>query len=128
MKLDHIALGTKAFEERSAFFTEVLGLNLLRTGVRYTTGTRISMLGTGESEFKIELIELAPSSDEAAGFMHLAFRVDNIDAAYSDLRSKGLTTILEPHDLKKANAVSALLTDASGLQIQIIQYNDITNV
>jgi catechol 2,3-dioxygenase-like lactoylglutathione lyase family enzyme len=122
VKLDHIALGTHNYDARSSFFLDTLGLTLLRTGVRYTTGTRIAMIGTSEQEPKIELVEQQPDSTEREGFLHVAFRVRDVEVAFADLTAKGLKTILEPHDLPKAQARSALLEDATGLQIQIIQY------
>ena len=115
--LDHIALGVVDFDGRCEFLTETMGLELRRTGTRYSTGTQIAFLA--DPVFKIELIE---TSDEEAGMLHLAFRVDDVEAEYENLLSKGLKPIREPHELAAAKAKTALLQAASGLNIQIIQY------
>lgn len=120
MKLDHFAYGVRDFAGRSAFFVDVLGLDVLRVGERHSTGTKIAMLADAGRDFKIELIEVSP--DEAEGFIHLALRVEDLDAAYAALLDKGLTAVRPPHDLPAAKARTALLADSSGLHIQIITY------
>lgn len=122
MKLDHFALGVRDFDERHTFFTAVLGLRSIRTGIRYSTGTRIAMLADDNKDFKVELIELGLDDSETTGLLHLAFRVDDLDTAYHALVNKGLHVLQEPHELKAAKAHSALLQDSSGLKIQLIQY------
>ncbi|MFO7320502.1 MAG: VOC family protein [Chloroflexota bacterium] len=120
MKIDHFAYGVKDFAERSAFFTDVLGLQLIRTGERHSTGTKIAMLADAGKNFKIELIEV--TSREEEGFKHLALRVEDVDATYSALLEKGLVSKRPPHDLPAAKARTALLEDSTGLNIQIIAY------
>lgn len=120
MKLDHFAYGVRDFEQRTAFFVDVLGLQLLRVGERHSTGTKIAMLADADRGNKIELIEVLP--DEAEGFLHLALRVDDVDAAYAALLDKGLVARRPPHDLTAAKARTALLEDSTGLSIQIIAY------
>lgn len=117
--VDHFALGVDDFEERCRFFTETLGMEMKRRSTRHSTGKQIAMLAFPDSEFKIELIETA--SDET-GFIHLAYRVDDLDAAYEKLSAAGLATLSEPHDLSAAKARTALMQDQTGLQIQIIEY------
>jgi catechol 2,3-dioxygenase-like lactoylglutathione lyase family enzyme len=117
--VDHFALGVDNFEERCRFFTQTLGMELRRRGTRHSTGMQIAMLALPGSDFKIELIETA--GDET-GFIHLAYRVDDLDAAYQKLVSEGLTTIREPHTLSAAKAKTALLQDKTGLKIQVIEY------
>lgn len=117
--LDHIALGVLDIDERIAFFTQVLGLELRRIGTRHSTGSRIAMLADPVSGFKIELIET--SADEQ-GLLHLAARVEDVESAYQELQAKGLRSVRGPHELAAAKAETALLEDASSLGIQIIRY------
>jgi catechol 2,3-dioxygenase-like lactoylglutathione lyase family enzyme len=120
MKLDHFAYGVHDFDARTAFFVDVLGLQLLRIGERHATGTKIAMLADEDRRNKIELIEVA--GDEPEGFIHMALRVEDVDAAYGALLEKGLISKRPPHDLTAAKARTALLEDSSGLSIQIIAY------
>lgn len=117
--VDHFALGVDDFEGRCRFFTQTLGMELKRRGTRHSTGKQIAMLAFPGSEFKIELIE---TSGEETGFIHLAYRVADLDAAYQKLLAEGLMTLREPHDLSAAKARTALLQDQTGLKIQIIEY------
>ena len=118
--LDHIALGAHDFAGRCDFFVKTLGFELRRVGKRFSTGTQIAMLFDVAGQAKVELIETQPH--ESAGLLHLAFRVDDVDAAYVALQARGLAAVREPHDLGAAKARTALLRDESGLDIQIIQY------
>jgi methylmalonyl-CoA/ethylmalonyl-CoA epimerase len=117
--LDHIALGVVDFDERVAFFTQVLGLELRRTGTRHSTGSRIAMLVDPASGFKIELIE---TSAEEQGLLHLAARVEDVATAYQEMQAKGLRAVRGPHELAAAKAETALLEDGTALGIQIIRY------
>jgi catechol 2,3-dioxygenase-like lactoylglutathione lyase family enzyme len=72
------------------------------------------------SNFKIALIETTTPEEE--GMLHLAFRVDDVDASYRELTDQGLAAVRAPHDLAAAKARTALLQHPSGLNIQIIQY------
>ena len=117
--LDHIALGVVDLDERIAFFTNVLGLELRRIGTRHSTGRRIAMLADPVSGFKIELIETTPDEQ---GFLHLAARVQDVQAAFEELQAKGLRPVRGPHELAAAKAETALLEDGTSLGIQIIRY------
>jgi hypothetical protein len=78
------------------------------------------MLGDPASPFKVELIETR--AGEPTGLLHLAVRVDDVEAEFLRLLAAGLQPVREPHDLPAARARTALLQAASGLQVQIIQY------
>jgi catechol 2,3-dioxygenase-like lactoylglutathione lyase family enzyme len=117
--MDHIALGAKSFDDRVAFFMGALGMKLKRTGVDYATGKRIALLADDKG-FKIELIE-APS--ESQTLRRVAFRVSDARFEYERLVTSGCVSIRPPHELAAAKAVTALVQDPSGLQIQVIQYD-----
>lgn len=116
--VDHIALGVKDLDEQIAFFKGTMGMKLRRMGTQYSTGARIALLGDAAG-FKIELIDTP--SDESA-LLHIAYRVDDVDAEYKTLLSSGCKSVRAPHDLSTAKARTALVKDRSGLQIQIIMY------
>lgn len=117
-QLDHVALGVHDLDERIAFLTGTLGMKLGRIGKHVKTGGRIAMIWD-LAGFKLELIELP---NDQPGFQHLAYRVEDVEAAHATLVERGCTTIRGPHEIGAAKATTALVEDPSGLQIQVIKY------
>jgi catechol 2,3-dioxygenase-like lactoylglutathione lyase family enzyme len=117
--IDHFALGVENIDERIQYFTRVMGLQLRRQGTRHSTGSRIALLVDLVSGFKIELIETSP---DERGLLHLAFRVDDLNAAYEELLQQGFNSIRGPHALTAAKAETALLEDPAAMQVQLIKY------
>jgi catechol 2,3-dioxygenase-like lactoylglutathione lyase family enzyme len=117
-QIDHVALGVHDLDERIAFLTGTLGMTLKRIGKYVRTGGRIAMIADAAG-FKLELIELP---DEAPGLQHIAYRVEDVDAAYAQLLEEGCSGIRGPHEIAAAKAQTALVEDKAGLQIQVIKY------
>ena len=90
--LDHVALAVADLDERIAFFTQQMGMNLRRMGKEISTGSRIAMLGDPASGFKLELIESADRS----GLQHIARRVDDVPTAFAQMVAAGLKPLREP--------------------------------
>lgn len=118
--LDHVALQVPDFDARVKMLVEACEMRVIRRGTRYGTGQRMAMLGDGTG-FKLELIE-APGIEEPT-FEHLAFEVADADQAFSTMVDRGWAPKREPHDLRKARARTALLTDGRGLDVQVIAYD-----
>ncbi len=59
---------------------------------------------------------------DAPGLLHVAYRVDDVEAEHRSLVAQGFRSLRGPHALAAAKATTALLEDPSGLQIQLIQY------
>ncbi|HHX63567.1 MAG TPA: VOC family protein [Chloroflexi bacterium] len=94
IKSHHIALRSTRFEETKAFYTEVLGLPI-RGQIPNSKIVFIDLGGT--------TIELIPTDAEAtdrpaAGFVHLAFQVYDVDATYNELVAKGVEFHVAPRD------------------------------
>ena len=117
-QLDHVALGVHDLDERIAFLTGTLGMTLKRIGKHVKTGGRIAMIAD-RNGFKLELIELP---NDEPGFQHLAYRVEDVEAAHASLVERGCKSIRGPHEIGAAKAVTALVEDPSGTQIQVIKY------
>ena len=116
--VDHVALGVRDMEERLAFLTGVLGMTIKRRGTHFKSGRPIVLVADANG-FKLELVEI--DADEPT-FMHLAYRVDDVAGDYERLLAQGCESIRGPHELKAARAETALVQDASKLQVQIIRY------
>jgi methylmalonyl-CoA/ethylmalonyl-CoA epimerase len=116
--IDHVALGFKDFDERLSFFTDTMAMKLKRIGTHVRTGRRIAFLAD-PSGLKIELVETA---EDGPSFLHLAYRVDDVEAEYNRLSAAGLRPKRGPHELAAAKATTALLEDGAGLEIQLVRY------
>ena len=94
MKIHHIAIICSNYEVSKKFYTEVLGLNILREVYREERQSYKLDLAIGE-HYVIELFSFPnpparPSRAESCGLRHLAFSVESIEDKRNELISKGL--------------------------------------
>ncbi|MHA4895245.1 SMU1112c/YaeR family gloxylase I-like metalloprotein [Pedobacter sp. PWIIR3] len=94
----HIAIICTDYEISKRFYTEVLGLEILREVYREERRSYKLDLSLNGS-YVIELFSfpdpaLRPSRPEAAGLRHLAFEVDNLDEVVNGLIGYGI--VAEP--------------------------------
>ena len=94
MKIHHIAIICSNYEVSKKFYTEVLGLNIIREVYREERQSYKLDLAIGE-HYVIELFSFPnpptrPSRPESCGLRHLAFSVDNVEEKRNELMSKGL--------------------------------------
>lgn len=100
-KLDHIGIAVEKLDDSLAIWEGTLGLVLHGTEEVVEQKVRTAFLPLGESE--IELLESTDAEGPIAkfiaakgqGIQHLAFRVDNIEAALEELKAKGVRLIDE---------------------------------
>ncbi|MCX8043185.1 MAG: methylmalonyl-CoA epimerase [Desulfobacterota bacterium] len=101
LKIDHLGIAVSSIDERKNFWTEVLGLTMTGTETVAEQKVTTAFLPVGDSE--IELLEsTAPDGPIAKfiekrgeGIQHIAFRVDDIEAALKELKAKGIPLIDE---------------------------------
>ena len=94
MRIHHIAVICSDYEVSKKFYTEVLGLQILREVYRPERKSYKLDLGIGD-EYVIELFSFPDpppraSQPESCGLRHLAFSVEEIAAKLSELTDKGL--------------------------------------
>ena len=94
MQIHHIAIICSNYEVSKKFYTEVLGLNIIREVYREERQSYKLDLAIGE-HYVIELFSFPnpptrPSRPESCGLRHLAFSVDNVEEKRNELMSKGL--------------------------------------
>lgn len=94
MKIHHIAIICSNYEVSKKFYTEVLGLNIIREVYREERQSYKLDLAIGE-HYVIELFSFPnpperPSRPEACGLRHLAFAVENVEEKRSELIQNGL--------------------------------------
>ncbi|WDF48499.1 VOC family protein [Chryseobacterium sp. KACC 21268] len=94
MKIHHIAIICSDYKVSKKFYTEVLGLNIIREVYREARQSYKLDLAIGE-HYVIELFSFPnpperPSRPESCGLRHLAFSVDNVQEKRNELVEKGL--------------------------------------
>ena len=94
MKIHHIAIICSDYQVSKKFYTEILGLQILREVYREERDSYKLDLGIGD-QYVIELFSFPnpparPSRPESCGLRHLAFSVENIEEKRNELTGKGL--------------------------------------
>lgn len=94
MKIHHIAIICSNYEISKKFYTEILGLKILREVYRAERQSYKLDLGI-EDQYVIELFSFPnpperPSRPESCGLRHLAFSVENLVEKRNELVSKNL--------------------------------------
>lgn len=93
-RIHHIAIICSDYDRSKQFYTEVLELEVLAEVYRQERKSHKLDLKVGDI-YQIELFSfpdtpLRPSRPEARGLRHLAFEVNDLDAAIEKLRQKGV--------------------------------------
>ena len=94
MKIHHLAIICSDYQVSKKFYTEILGLQILREVYRSERDSYKLDLGIGD-QYVIELFSFPnpparPSRPESCGLRHLAFSVENIEEKRNELTRKGL--------------------------------------
>lgn len=99
--IHHVALAVNNFEESYKFYTEGLGFTLYaKWGSPEKT---IALLDIGNGEY-IELFSNGTGKEEQdSRYIHLAFKVDDVEAAYN----KAIAAGGKPHILPKSVPVNS---------------------
>jgi glyoxylase I family protein len=95
-KIHHIALIVSDYEKSKYFYTEILGLEVLKETFRESRNSYKLDL-TLDGHYIIELFSFPdyvarPSYPEALGLRHLAFEVDDIEKSAIELQSQHIQT------------------------------------
>lgn len=94
MKIHHIAIICSDYQVSKKFYTEVLGLNIIREIYREERQSYKLDLAIGD-DYVIELFSFPsppkrPSRPESCGLRHLAFAVGNVEQKRAELLQKGI--------------------------------------
>ncbi len=101
LKIDHIGIAVNSIEDSLKFYENVLGLKSAGTEVVAEQKVRVAFLPTGDSE--VELLEATEEDSPIAkyiakngeGVQHIAYRVENIEAAIAEMKAQGMRMIDE---------------------------------
>ena len=94
-KQHHIAVISSDWEQAREFYVNKLGFQLTREVYRPAQNDYLRMLQLGETTLELFIRPDAPqrvTNPEALGLRHLAFRVEDAEAAAAWLNSRGIET------------------------------------
>lgn len=99
LHIDHIGVAVKNIETAARFYTEILGLEVADIETVAEQKVNVAFIPITDSE--VELLESTHEDGPVAkyiqargeGIQHLAFRVDDIEAALEELKAKGVRLI-----------------------------------
>ena len=125
MRLLHTMLRVGDLERSIAFYTDILGMRLLRRkdypGGRFT----LAFVGYGD-ESDHTVLELTHNWDTSrydigSGYGHIALGVDDIVGVCDQIRAKGGKVVREPGPMKNGTTVIAFVEDPDGYKVELIE-------
>ena len=125
MRILHSMIRVNNLEESIKFYTQVLGMNLLREK-EYPEGKfSLAFLGYGK-ETEETVIELTYNWDKSEyehgnAFGHIAIEVDDIYQFCEEIKGKGANIIRDPGPMMGSKLVLAFIEDPNGYKIELIE-------
>ncbi len=125
MQLLHTMIRVGDLDKSIDFYTDVLGMKLLRRKDYPDGKFTLAFVGYGD-EAQHAVIELThnwetKSYDLGNGFGHIAIGLPDVYAACDAVKSKGGKVTREPGPMKFGGSVIAFVEDPDGYKIEFIQ-------
>lgn len=125
MRFLHTMIRVGNLDESLKFYTEVLGMRLLRKHDYPEGKFTLAFVGYGE-ESQTAVIELTynwgvDKYDLGTGFGHIAIGVEDIHKTVEEIRARGGKVVREPGPMKHGSTVIAFIEDPTGYRIELIQ-------
>lgn len=117
----HIAVITRNMEEMERFYTQTLGLPVTKrwddAGIIFVDvgSTQIELIGRGTVEGETQ----PHAVGQGVGINHIALQVIDTDAAFEELREKGVSVLREPSNFQTIRI--AFFTDPDGNVLELVQ-------
>ncbi len=126
MRLLHTMLRVGNLQESLAFYTEVLGMRLLRRR-EYPEGKFTLAFVGFQDEADGAVIELThnwdtPAYDLGNGYGHIAIEVEDAYQACAAIKARGGKVTREAGPMKHGQTVIAFVEDPDGYKIELIQH------
>jgi len=125
MRILHTMIRVGDLERSIRFYTEVLGMHVLRRRDYPEGKFTLAFVGYGD-ESEGAVIELTHNWEVASyelgnGFGHIAIAVDDIRQACERIRAQGGVITREPGPMKHGTTVIAFIRDPDGYAIELIE-------
>ena len=127
MNLLHTMLRVGDLQRSIDFYTNVIGMNLLRSTERPEQGYTLAFVAFGEGnkagEAEIELTYNHGVSDYDLGsaYGHIALGVDSVAGTCERIRAAGGKVTREPGPVKGGSTIIAFVEDPTGYKIELIE-------
>ena len=127
MRLLHTMLRVGNLQRSIDFYTQVMGMKLLRTSENPEYKYSLAFVGYGNNPDHAEL-ELTfnwgvESYEMGTAYGHLAIAVADADQACEKIRNAGGKVTGEAGPVKGGSTVIAFVTDPDGYKVELIQRN-----
>lgn len=124
MRILHTMIRVGNLEKSIRFYTEVLGMKLLRQKDYPDGEFTLAFIGYGE-EAENTVIELTYNwgtdrYELGEGFGHIALEVDDVYQAAEEIRKRGGKIIREPGPMNAGATIIAFIEDPDGYAIELI--------
>lgn len=124
MRILHTMLRVGDLEKSIAFYTEVLGMQLLRRKDYPDGKFTLAFVGYG-NEAENSVIELTHNWDTDSyvlgnGYGHIALEVPDVYKACEDIRARGGKITREPGPMMHGNSILAFVEDPDGYKIELL--------
>ena len=125
MRILHTMLRVGNLQRSLDFYTDVLGMKLLRQKDYPDGKFTLAFVGYGD-ESDTTVLELThnwetESYDLGAGYGHIAIEVDDAYQACENIKAKGGKVVREAGPMMHGNTVIAFVEDPDGYKIELIQ-------
>ncbi|HZX25583.1 MAG TPA: lactoylglutathione lyase [Telluria sp.] len=129
MRILHTMLRVGDLQRSIDFYTNVLGMKLLRTTDRPDQKYTLAFVGYGSNPEHAEL-ELTYNYgvdhyELGTAYGHIAISADDIVAACAAVKANGGNVTREPGPVKGGTTVIAFITDPDGYKVELIERKDV---
>ena len=128
MRILHTMLRVGDLQRSIRFYTEALGMKLLRTTDRPEQKYSLAFVGY-DDESRSAVLELTYNYgveryDLGSAYGHVAVGVPDVRAACDEVRRLGGKVTREPGPVKGGSTVIAFITDPDGYKVELIERAD----
>jgi lactoylglutathione lyase len=127
MRILHTMLRVGNLQRSIDFYTQVLGMQLLRTSdnpeYRYTLACLGFEANPAQAEIELTYNWGVEQYELGTAYGHIALGVDDAYAACQKIRASGGNVTREAGPVKGGSTVIAFVTDPDGYKIELIQTN-----
>jgi lactoylglutathione lyase len=125
MRLLHTMIRVGDLQRSIDFYTQVLGMRLLRKS-DYPSGRFTNAFVGYDDESRAAVLELThnwdtKSYDMGSGFGHVAVEVEDAYKACDEVKKRGGKVTREPGPMKHGTTVIAFVEDPDGYKIEFVQ-------
>ena len=117
-RIDHIEIIVRDAAEYIAFM-EALGFEVVTRTSHHGGAAELKLPGDNQPIFEIHQVE----GEENPGVNHIAFAVDDANAAYEQLQSAGIASANPPNYVQSTGRLTVNLRDPDGRRIQLVDAN-----